>query len=52
MKIKFEKPTTESVDGLDAVSFAEVDKLGATHEHICYHDDKTMRSCIRRKIGK
>ena len=52
MKIKFEKLTTEKVDDLDVTSFKEVDKLEATHEHICYHDEKEMKSCVRRKIGK
>ena len=52
MKIKFEKLTTENVLGEDTTSFKPVPKEEADYEHICYHDDKTMRSCIRRKIGK
>ena len=52
MKIKFEKLTTENVLGKDTTSFTEVDKFEATHEHICYHDEKEMKSCVRRKIGK
>ena len=46
MIVKYEKLTTEK----DATAYKAVDKVEATHEHICYHDEEHPKACVRREL--
>lgn len=50
MITKYEKLESKEVLGVTENSFKAVNKAEATHEHICFHDEKNPKPCIRTKI--
>lgn len=42
---KFEKRSTESIDGVINEKVESVAQVEATHKHICYHDEKNPKPC-------
>ena len=47
---KYEKLESKEVLGVTETSFKAVTKAEATHEHICFHDEKNPQPCQRRKL--
>jgi hypothetical protein len=51
MIVKYEKLTTEKdVLGESVTAYKAVDKVEATHEHICYHNEEHPKACVRREL--
>jgi len=51
MIVKYEKLTSEKdALGESATAYKVVDKVEATHEHICYHDEEHVKPCVRRAL--
>ena len=52
MKVIFEKEVSKLVEGKTEKTIEEVKdiKEGATHKHICYHDEGKGRPCKRIKL--